>query len=118
MGICWYCHWGWSKAVVDIYKKYLAIAGEGAMHFGPAHIVWEDENFEREHVQWCFDHFDDGTENPDEDDDVFTAAQYTAVRHSLEDLLLLDDDHLSPEPRDYGGENPDNFPPQVEMARC
>ena len=51
MGLCYYCHWGWPKPIADIYDKYLEIAGSSAMHFGPAHVVWEDENFERPLIQ-------------------------------------------------------------------
>lgn len=29
--ICWYCHWGWSVPVVDIYERYIQQAGESAM---------------------------------------------------------------------------------------
>lgn len=113
MGACWYCHWGWSKKVKDIYDNYIA---DGfmyeAMHFGPAHIVWEDENFNRESVQFCLDNFDKYKRDFDED-------SMKSVRASLEDLLKLTDEELDPEPDDYDGENPEDFPPPVgvEMAR-
>lgn len=110
MGICWYCHWGWSKPVVDIYRRYLAIAGEEAMHYGAAHIVWDDENFEREHVQWCLDHFEQYKR------DDATDAENDAVRDSLIALLALSDGELAPKPADYDNEHPDLFPPAVEMA--
>ncbi len=106
--ICWYCHWGWSKEVADIYDRYVETAGESAMHYGPAHIVWEDENFERHHVQWCLDHFDDYRGD-------HTDKELTAVKQSLLDLLQLSDDVLNPEPSDYDGKHPENYPPQVEM---
>ena len=109
--ICWYCFWGWSKEVVDIYEKYIYVAGEFAMHYGAAHIVWDDENFEREHVQWSLDHFD---EYKRED---CTEEENEAVRQSLIELLELPDSLLAPEPEDYDGEHPENYPPKVEMDR-
>lgn len=108
--ICWYCHWGWSKSVAEIYDRYIDVAGESAMHYGPAHVVWDDENFEREHVQWCLDHFDEYRGDHEE-------AELAAVRQSLMDLLALADDVLAPEPEDYDGEHPEQFPPKVEMVR-
>lgn len=109
--ICWYCHWGWSKAVTDIYQRHLAIAGHAAMHYGAAHIVWDDENFGREHVQWCLDEFEQYKCDDASD------AENEAVRQSLIELLALTDDVLDPEPEDYDGERPEMFPPRVEMAR-
>jgi hypothetical protein len=49
MGICWFCYWGWPKPVADIYLKALAkLDGyDSPLHFGPAHIIWDDENFDR-----------------------------------------------------------------------
>lgn len=111
MSICWYCHWGWSKPVVEIYERYIDAAGEDAMHYGAAHIVWDDENFEREHVQRCLDNFD---KYKRED---YTEVQNEAVRQSLIDLLALPDHELAPEPKDYDGEHPERFPPQVPMVR-
>lgn len=108
MGICWYCHWGWSKPVKEIHDRYQAIAGEEAMHYGPAHIVWDDENFDREHVQWCLDHFDE--HRSDHGD-----TEMQAVRESLVALLALPDHILNPEPADYDDEHPELFPPTVEM---
>ena len=59
MGICWYCYWGWPKQIAEIYKKALKeLDGYSApLHFGPAHIVWDDENFDS--GEWCLEHFDD-----------------------------------------------------------
>jgi hypothetical protein len=108
---CWYCYWGWSKQVVEIYNKYGPIAGYEAMHYGAAHIIWDDENFERENIQWCLDNFEkykreESTEN-----------QNKAVKNSLIELLKLDDNIRCPEPEDYDGENPHNFPPKIKLAR-
>lgn len=111
MGICWYCHWGWSKPVAEIYDKHIAVAGESAMHYGAAHIVWEDENFERHHVQWCLDHFEEYKH------DDATTEENEAVRHSLMELLALPDDILDPCPDDYDNEHPAAYPPTCETVR-
>ena len=110
MAICWYCHWGWSEPVAAIYRRYLAVAGESAMHYGPAHIVWEDENFERESVQGCLDHVNEYRH------ETATDEQHAAVKASLEALLALPDDLLDPCPMDYDNENPTQYPPAVKMV--
>jgi len=111
MSICWYCYWGWSKEVMAIYGKYISIAGESAMHFGAAHIVWEDENFERYRVQFCLDNYE--KYKRDDCSDI----KNEAVKQSLIELLALSDDILNPKPSNYDGENPENFPPKVDMVR-
>lgn len=75
----------WPRDVRAIYDDCMArigAAGESAMHFGPAHIVWEDDNFETEHVQWCLDNFDEYA-------DDLTEAQKQIVRESLRRLLEI-----------------------------
>ena len=111
--MCWYCYWGWSKAVRDVYNKYIEIAGDSAMHYGAAHIVWDNENFERCHVQWCLDNFE---KHRRED---CTNEENEAVKQSLIDLLKLPDNILSPMPEEYeaGDSGPENYPPQVEMDK-
>ena len=88
MSTCWHCHFGWPKPVADIYDRYGAIAGDSAMHYGAAHIVWDDENFNRESVQWCLDHFEEYKR------DDCTDSENEAVRDSLKALLELPDDVL------------------------
>jgi len=108
--ICWYCYWGWSKPVVDIYNKYIHIAGEPAMHYGAAHVIWDDENFGRHHIQWCLDNYE---KYKREDSN---REENEAVKQSLVELLALTDDMLDPEPDNYDGKHPENFPPKIEMA--
>jgi len=110
MAECWYCHWGWSRPVVEIYRRHEDVAGEQAMQFGPAHIVWSDENFDRNSVQWCLDHFDRHRSDHNGD-------ELAAVRQSLVDLLALTDDVRDPCPSSYEGERPELFPPAIEMDR-
>lgn len=109
MGICWYCSWGWSAQVADIHDRALKLAGESALHYGPAHIVWDDENFEREDVQWCLDHFDEHRGDHSED-------ELAAVKTSLEELLALPDEILAPMPEDYDDEHPDRYPPNPAIT--
>jgi hypothetical protein len=108
----WYCHWGWPKAVAEIYLKAKEDLGgyESALHYGPAHVVWEDENFNC--AQSCLDDFEKyrGELNDDE------AA---IVRRSLEELAALPESVRCAEPEDYDNEHPEDFPPPdgMEMVR-
>lgn len=110
--VCWYCHWGWSSQVAEIYDRCRKVAGESAADYGPAHIVWANENFEREHIQWCLDNFEENARA----DPEWTQEELAAVRRSLEELLALPDQVLCPEPADYDGENPKAFPPPLGIT--
>ena len=78
---CWYCHWGWPKQVADIYDEAKERgASWSALHFGPAHIVWEDENFHS--AEWCLENFEKYTRD-------YSEIELTAVRWSLEELAKL-----------------------------
>jgi hypothetical protein len=90
MPVCPFCKFGWPKQIAEIYQRHIETAGDSAMHFGPAHVVWEDENFERESVQWCLDHFDEYAR----EDHI--PEEHAAVRQSLIELLALPDDILDP----------------------
>ena len=103
IGVCWWCHWGWPKPIRDIYIEAVRKLedNESPLLFGPAHIVWEDENWDA--AQWCLDHFDEFRgDHSDEDLEV--------VRWSLEELLKVDKEFMTV-PEDYDGENPQNYPP-------
>jgi hypothetical protein len=104
MGICWYCHWGWPKAIRDIYDQALKkINGnQSALYYGPAHVVWADENFDL--AQSCLDSFDEYSKELSEEEKI-------VVRWSLEQLLLLPENIINSEPKDYDGEHPENYPP-------
>ena len=86
MGICWYCHWGWAKPVAEIYQEALKRLNGYAspLHFGPAHIVWEDENFDS--AEWCLENFDNYKGD-------YTPEELEIVKWSLVELakLPLDD---------------------------
>ena len=68
--------------VTEIYKKAGGKNNFSALHFGPAHIVWEDANFEDEHIQWCIDHFDEYARD-------FDPKDLALVKQSLFDLLEI-----------------------------
>jgi len=112
MGICWYCHWGWPKVVADIYDKALSeLDGyDSPLHFGPAHIVWEDENFDS--AEWCLEHFDEYTGD-------YSLEDLAIVKRSLEELAAVPVNDRCVEPDDYDDEHPALFPPPkgVEMVR-
>ena len=120
MGICWYCHWGWAKPVLDIYLEAKRRLGEVAIRgtgfdpllWGPSHIVWEDENFDS--PEWCLDHFNDFNYG-----DKYTADQLAVVRWSLEELAKLPLDQRCVEPKEYRDTDethPENFPPAAGVV--
>jgi hypothetical protein len=110
MGICWYCYWGWPKPVADIYKQALAKldGNELPLQYGPAHVVWEDENFD--YAEWCLEHFYECDYSEDDLD---------VVRWSLEELAKIPLNERCPKPEDYDDEHPDVYPPKAgtEMVR-
>lgn len=112
MGICWYCHWGWPKPVADIFlEAKAALNGDDyPLMYGPAHIVWADENFDS--ASWCLENFE--TYRRDMSD-----AAAAIVRCSLEQLAALPESVRNAEPEDYDDANPDFFPPPdgMEMIR-
>ncbi len=77
--------------------------------YGPAHVVWADENFDS--AQWCLDNFEKYRgDNSD--------AALAVVRRSLERLAALPESAWNVEPEDYDDRNPDQYPPPdgVEMV--
>lgn len=127
--ICWYCYWNvWPKAVLGIYEKYenaiddkLMVldmdfnapswpqSGEFALEYGPGHIVWSDENFDS--AKWCIDNFAAylDSECPKDIADL--------IKKSLEELDALPGELKDAVPKEYKGENPENFPPDYELVR-
>jgi hypothetical protein len=107
--VCWYCHWGWPVPVVKIYDRALSdLNGHWEpLHYGPGHIVWEDENFDC--AQWCLDHFK-------QHDTRFTDSELAIVRRSLEELAALPREAWDIVPADYDGRHPENYPPSVQTV--
>ena len=110
--ICWYCHWGWPKPVAEIYEKALKKLGghDSPLLFGPAHIVWEDENFDC--VDQCLKDFEENKGD-------YSDKELEIVRQSLEELKELPLCIRCIEPEDYDGEYPNQFPPPngIEMVK-
>ena len=106
MMICYYCYWGWPKRVAEVYKEALEkLQGdETPLLFGPAHIVWEDENFG--HAEECLKDFDgSGYDLPEE--------QLKVVRESLIKLTEIPLNERCIVPDEYDGKFPENYPPKV-----
>lgn len=92
--ICWYCYWGWPEQIVAIYNKYKDLAD---LEYGKGHIVWSDENFANEDIQYCID--------------SCNSIEDAAVEASLRELLAIPENIRYCEPENYDGEFPENFPP-------
>ena len=129
--LCWYCYWGWPRAVRDIYDRaerdidaILANAaaradgdwpepqsGMHALHFGPAHVVWEDENWDC--AEGCLKDCDDPQWSG------WVPGVLDVVRRSLRELDALPEAARDVEPADYDGLHPEDYPPPggVEMVR-
>ena len=96
----------------EIYQQALVKldGDDSALHGGPGHIVWGDENWGDEHIRYCLEHFEEnkGNSMPDE---------LEIVRWSLEELLKIPEAERDPEPEDYDGEHPELYPPTVEVVK-
>jgi hypothetical protein len=119
MTICWYCHWGWAKPVAEIYKRAFEdlkkLPGDAyiALNYGPAHVVWADENFDS--AEWCLKDFDNWCAEYQTKVDL-DDEQLAIVKRSLEELaaMPLTEREAGP-PDDYDDEHPENYPPTVEV---
>lgn len=120
MSICWYCYWGWNQKVLDIYNQYEKLVGESSMDYGPGHIVWADENFLEENIEYCIKYCDEllADEKQREERDI-SRTDVLLVRDSLIALLKIPEDERCCEPEDYDGNSPENFPPpnSIKMGR-
>lgn len=113
MSICWDCYWGWPKAVAEIYDRACKDLGDEdgqALHYGPAHVVWEDENWHS--AECCLEHFDEYAENLSESEKVI-------VRRSLKELAAIPLEERDLQPEGYDGKHPELYPPPegVVMVR-
>lgn len=86
-------------------------SGESALEYGPAHVVWADENWDC--AEWCLKKCDD----PEWSD--FPPLVLEIIRRSLRELIALPKEIREPCPEDYDDEFPENFPPPagIEMVR-
>lgn len=101
--LCYWCYWGWPKPLRDIYnhalKRLHGLADP--LLFGPAHLVWEDENFDQ--AQWCLKHF-----NQKQYD--YSTEQLQIVKESLQQVAKLPN-YLKQPPDNFDDQHPENFPP-------
>lgn len=105
--ICWWCYWGWPKQIRDIYDRGVAVAGEMAMDYGPAHVVWSDENWDC--APGCLKDCDDPRY------DEWPLEDLEAVRCSLRELIALPPE-LKEAPAGYDGRHPERFPPPASWV--
>jgi hypothetical protein len=77
---CWFCKHGWPKPIRDIYDDAVRLlAGDRwPLHYGPAHVVWEDENFDA--AEWCLENFERFKGD-------YGEGQLAVVKESLERLV-------------------------------
>jgi len=108
MGTCYYCYWGWPEKVAEVYKKALEKLNgyDWPLKYGPAHIVWEDENFD--YAEECLKKFDyNGYAD-------FSKKELDIVKESLIELCEIPIDERDIVPDDYDGLHPENYPPPVK----
>lgn len=112
--ICWYCHWGWPRAVREVYDRAVAdFEGDSSpLEFGPSHIVWSDENFGDSSIESCIRDCDSP---PGYLLERFSPEDISRVRQSLVELLAVPVEVRLCEPDDYDGNHPENFPPRAEL---
>jgi hypothetical protein len=114
--ICWWCYWGWNKPIREVYDKALTALGgnDCPLRYGPAHVVWEDENWDS--AELCLEKFDEWKLKWN--DDRFSDSDLEIVRQSLIELIAVPDE-FKEEPAEYDGEHPEKFPPPSswEMIR-
>lgn len=110
MSDCWWCCWGWPKQIRDIYDDAVKQLGDCdyALHWGPAHVVWEDENWDC--AAWCLRECDDPKWLPE-----FSERELAVVRESLRRLLAVPEEFKN-EPAGYvesieSLNHPERYPP-------
>jgi len=113
--ICWYCHWGWSKPVADIYRAALADFDgcESPLDYGPGHIVWSDENFDDDSIDYCIKACDD----VDFYSDSLSVEDLEKCRKWLQELRKIPEEIRCCEPDGYDGERPELFPPVLPVEK-
>lgn len=109
MSICWYCHWGWPLEVANIARAARADLGGDShlLEYGPAHVVWCDENFGDANIEACIRECDQDRGRYGHISD----AEMAVVRRSLVDLLAVPAHVRECVPADYDGECPADYPP-------
>lgn len=110
--MCYFCAWGVPPKVKEIYDRAVrdldsidGVDGDSAMRYGPGHIVWDDFNLEREHVEYCISVCDDKSRHYGMREDAVAI-----VRRSLVELLELPDGTI-PEVTESMNDNAEDHPP-------
>jgi len=105
--ICWYCHWGLPRPIATIYSALMALVeNPSAVEYGPAHIVWSDENFDDDSIRHCIENCRERKYC-----DGYSIDDVAKVLQSLQELLDIPESVRCCVPGDYDGENPHLFPP-------
>lgn len=101
--ICWYCYWGWPEVIYEIYMRAANEIGSDPLHWGPAHVVWEDENFTS--AERCLENFEEFRGK-------CTDEELAVVRRSLEELaeVPLEIRDIAKEYEDAAEDNPNIHP--------
>lgn len=108
MGVCWFCYWGWATPIAKIFDEARSKVGVAALRYGRSHIVWADENFDDDSINFCLN-LPESEINPE-------FVDYdNVIIESLKQLLLVPQ-HMRLEPADYDDENPENYPPTFETV--
>jgi hypothetical protein len=115
MSICWHCYWGWPKVIADIYDSAVKkLSGDNnVLHFGPSHIVWEDENWKDHHIKFCLQALKEDKHNYT---DIYSQEELEICKWSLKELLKIPYNQRDYEPKDYDEENPKDFPPPKDIV--
>lgn len=94
----------WGVKTKAVYRVSLEAVGGDAdvLDYGPAHVVWADDNFEDESIQFCLGECETRRQ---EWLDKFGEAKLDAVRTSLELLLKIPEDERGDDPQDYGDDD-------------
>ncbi|KKL91609.1 hypothetical protein LCGC14_1892920, partial [marine sediment metagenome] len=79
---------------------------EEPLLYGPAHVVWEDENFDS--AKGCLENFDKHRGD-------YTEQELDIVKRSLSELEAIPIDRRCVVPDNYDGEQPELFPPPANM---
>lgn len=111
--MCWYCYWGWPKPVADVYDKHLAAVDgvEDVLHYGPAHIVWADENFQDDNIDYCIEQCD----KPEKYAGRLSPEEIWVVRQSLLALKAIPIEIRCPPGCENDNDDAPKYPPPVGM---
>lgn len=109
--MCWYCIYGLPKPVADIWQEALnKLPFDEPLLYGPAHVVWSDNNFEDESIKFCLKECDrKGYWN-------YEPAAIAIVRESLEKLLLIPEEVRVPPGAQAENDDGEPMPPPAGMV--